>query len=457
MVHLLCIPSLCLKLMTQALPLLTAVLLPLLSSPAIAQSDWLQDTLKRTEERQSQMKEKITNRTSFNKRATKKLNQAIKKGNVEAVKSTILAGANVNDKGKSGWTPLHLAAKRGHTEIIKILIDAGADLSTSNQLKQQGLFGRDSEGDSSVDLAYRYGHNEARRLLINETANFLINTEAYVDSKYANGWTLLYWAAIDGYVDVARNLIDAGADVNNKYEYIETVSESIAESEDYDHNKSPEDNQNRFSFSKTKTATFIVIETPLSVAYNHDRKEMVQFLIDSGADRTSIDQAIAAKATRANLKRKLKEELQRELETARAEHARKQQRELERERLELERERLELERERLESLKDQRERLEDNRLEDRGDTQWYRNGYSSLENCINDQIRKSVNVVESLYYTTETQKFQFFESLLTPSVVTFCDSSVYDFDYSVIPGWRYPGSWYRLVEDVKNWNEADVR
>ena len=265
----------------------------------------------------------------------------------------------MNDKNKSGWTPLHLAAKRGHTEIIKILIDAGADLSTSNQLKQQDPFGKDNEGDSSIDLAYRYGHNETRKLLINETAKFLINTEAYVDSKYANGWTLLYWAAIDGYVDVARSLIDAGADVNNKYEYIEIVSESVTESEDYDHNKSYEDNQNRFSFSKDKTATLTVIETPLSVAYNHGRKEMVQLLINSGADRISIDQAIAAKAARANLKRKLKEELQRELEMARAEHARKQQRELDKERLAIERDRLAIERE---------------RLEDRGDTKWRRNG-----------------------------------------------------------------------------------
>lgn len=69
----------------------------------------------------------INNRTSFNKRATKKLNQAIKNGNVEAVKSIILAGANVNDKTKNGWTPLHLAVKRGHAKIIKILIDAGAN------------------------------------------------------------------------------------------------------------------------------------------------------------------------------------------------------------------------------------------------------------------------------------------------------------------------------------------
>lgn len=69
----------------------------------------------------------INNRTSFNKRATKKLNQAIKNGNLEVVKSIILARANVNDKTKNGWTPLHLAVKRGHAKIIKILIDAGAN------------------------------------------------------------------------------------------------------------------------------------------------------------------------------------------------------------------------------------------------------------------------------------------------------------------------------------------
>ena len=273
-------------------------------------------------------------------------------GYVDVARNLIDAGADVNNKNKRGWTPLHLAAKRGHTEIIKVLIDAGADLSTSNQLKRQALFGKDSEGDASIDLVYRYGHDEARKLLINETANFLINTEAYVDSKYANGWTLLYWAAMDGYVDVARNLIDAGADVNNKHEYIETVRESIDIDEYYED----------FFFNEEKTAIFTVIETPLSVAYNYGREEMVQFLIDSGADKISINQAITAKATRANLKRKLKEELQRELEMARADHVREQQRKLYEERLAIERDRLELDKERL-AIKTERDRLED-----RGDT-----------------------------------------------------------------------------------------
>ena len=384
--------------MTKALPLLAAALLALPSSPAIAQSDWLQDALKRTETRKSQTQEKITNRTSFNKRATKKLNQAIKKGNTEAVKTTILAGANVNDKSKSGWTPLHLAAKRGHTEIIKILIDAGADLSTSNQLKQQGLFGGDNEGDSPIDLAQRYGHGETRKLLISETANFLINTEAYVDSKYANGWTLLYWAAMNGYVDVAGNLIDAGADVNHQHEYIETVSESISESEDYDYDKSYEDNQNRFSFSEERTATFTIIETPLSIAYNHNRKEMIQFLIDSGADRVSIDQAIAAKATRANLKRKLKKELQRELEAARAQHARELQRELDKERLDIERERLELDKERLDIQREQLKEISPTaptapNYEYEEIPAWKRFGYISYHECMQAQRRHVKRVI----------------------------------------------------------------
>lgn len=97
---------------------------------------------------------KTTNQTSFDKGVTKKLNQAINNGNVEAVKSTILVGVNVNNKTKNGWTPLHLTAKRGHTKIIKILIDAGADLSTSNQLKQQDLLGQDDEGDSPINLGH---------------------------------------------------------------------------------------------------------------------------------------------------------------------------------------------------------------------------------------------------------------------------------------------------------------
>ena len=42
------------------------------------------------------------------------------------VKLLLAAGAKVNKKNGSGWTPLFSAARYGHTDVMKLLLDAGA-------------------------------------------------------------------------------------------------------------------------------------------------------------------------------------------------------------------------------------------------------------------------------------------------------------------------------------------
>ena len=54
---------------------------------------------------------------------------AAEKGNIEAVKQHLAAGADVNAKDVDGGTPLHEAAVNGHKEIVKLLIAKGADVN----------------------------------------------------------------------------------------------------------------------------------------------------------------------------------------------------------------------------------------------------------------------------------------------------------------------------------------
>ena len=51
----------------------------------------------------------------------------ITKGDLEAVKSMVVAGTDVNKKSK-GMTPLMYAARYNRTEIVELLIANGADL-----------------------------------------------------------------------------------------------------------------------------------------------------------------------------------------------------------------------------------------------------------------------------------------------------------------------------------------
>jgi hypothetical protein len=52
---------------------------------------------------------------------------AARKSNVEAVKTLLAKGADVNAKTEYGATPLFFACDRGHAEIVKILLEHGAD------------------------------------------------------------------------------------------------------------------------------------------------------------------------------------------------------------------------------------------------------------------------------------------------------------------------------------------
>jgi hypothetical protein len=53
---------------------------------------------------------------------------AARKSNVEAVKSLLAKGADVNAKTEYGATPLFFACDRGNVEVVKLLLAAGADV-----------------------------------------------------------------------------------------------------------------------------------------------------------------------------------------------------------------------------------------------------------------------------------------------------------------------------------------
>jgi len=82
------------------------------------------------------------------------LRDAAAKGDLPRVEQLIRAGANVNDIGKSGGTPLIQAAKNGHVEVAQALLFHGADPSRRNK-----------KGNSALDLADKSGYEAISTIL----------------------------------------------------------------------------------------------------------------------------------------------------------------------------------------------------------------------------------------------------------------------------------------------------
>jgi len=86
------------------------------------------------------------------------IREAVKTGNIEAVKQHLDAGADVNAKGKYGRTPLHYAATRGLKKIIELLIARGADVNTKIEVG-------DYKGQTPLDGAIQWNRTETADLL----------------------------------------------------------------------------------------------------------------------------------------------------------------------------------------------------------------------------------------------------------------------------------------------------
>ena len=130
------------------------------------------------------------------------IHEAAMRGNIEAVKQHLDAGANVNAM-RGGGTPLHLAASWGHKEVAELLIDNGADVNA-----------KDIDGWTPLRKAAWHGRKEIVELLIANGAD--------VNPQDVNGWTPLHQAARNGHKEIAELLIAKGADVNAKNEDGET-------------------------------------------------------------------------------------------------------------------------------------------------------------------------------------------------------------------------------------------
>src|ERR1700730_2991445 len=117
-------------------------------------------------------------------------------GDLELVRALLKAGANVKLKNQFGTSALTEAAIIGSTPVIDALLKAGADPNTRNP-----------EGETPLMAAARSGHVEA--------AGGLLASRADVNAKENfGGQSALMWAAAQRQAEMVKFLASHGADVN---------------------------------------------------------------------------------------------------------------------------------------------------------------------------------------------------------------------------------------------------
>jgi ankyrin repeat protein len=196
------------------------------------------------------------------------LHLAIENEDVEMVRLLLKAKADPGGTDATGETPLIKAAKSGHVQVVTALLDAGAAADT----KDSGF------GQTPLMAAAREGHTAVAKLLIDRGARVNAQTRTGKTPEVRNpaeskasrgagiqrgGWpnrgiresipgakTPLLYAAREGHVDIARLLLDAGANLE------QSDADGV---------------------------------TPLLIALLNEHAEMASFLIERGANVNAMD------------------------------------------------------------------------------------------------------------------------------------------------------------------------
>ncbi len=161
--------------------------------------------------------------------ADQSLLDAARQGDIEAVRSMINDGADVNLPADDGTTALIWSAHRNEMQMAELLITAGADVNRANDYGATALYEAAGYADAAlIDMLLSVGANANAALLSSQTplmmaanrgmaesVNLLLSGGADPDAKESKGGqTALMWSAAEGHSAVTEILIEHGADVH---------------------------------------------------------------------------------------------------------------------------------------------------------------------------------------------------------------------------------------------------
>ncbi|CAG8267859.1 unnamed protein product [Penicillium salamii] len=195
------------------------------------------------------------------------LSWASKNGRVGIVKLLLQIGDDCDQQDGFRQTPLSLASLNGHTTVVRLLIEKGVDLNAI-----------DGTGVKPLEEALYNNHAATAELLLNEGAHFNIT------ATVRNGQTALQRALKNNHAASAKLLIDKGAylDIDAIDENGRTPLRRALENNHVAVAKLLIDKGARFDFDAIDNEGRTLLHLALSW-------ELVQLLIDNGADPNAID------------------------------------------------------------------------------------------------------------------------------------------------------------------------
>jgi ankyrin repeat protein len=124
---------------------------------------------------------------------------AAQRGDLEAVRTLVRAGGDVNEAQGDGMTALHWAADRGDAELAGVLLFAGANPEAGTRIGRY----------TPLHLAARQARSEVALLLLESGANPMARTTN-------SGATPLHLAAASGDTRIISTMLERGADPRTK-------------------------------------------------------------------------------------------------------------------------------------------------------------------------------------------------------------------------------------------------
>ena len=135
--------------------------------------------------------------------------QASRNGDVAVMQALLDAGAQPTRWHAEGETPLMAAARTGHVDAVKLLLSRGSFVNATDSFQEE----------TALMWASAEGHVDVVKILLaaGADANLKAHVSTITERSHADhpsgGFTALMFAVRDGHLDVVKALIEGGADL----------------------------------------------------------------------------------------------------------------------------------------------------------------------------------------------------------------------------------------------------